>query len=317
MGYATGVKEGKKSSIARLITLIENRAQEAEQELAELYSSLGGAHVVGITGAPGSGKSSLVSRLAADYRKQGKRVGIILIDPTSPYTGGAILGDRVRMMDLTMDEGVFIRSMASRGHLGGIASATYDAVKVLDAAGYGIIFVETVGVGQSEVDIADIADTTVVLLTPGYGDGMQAMKAGIMEIADIFVVNKADLDGADRVAGEIEQMLGFAEQERKPAICKTSATTGSGIPGLREDIDAHLEYLVEEGLLEGRRKRRIGHELLSLLTGGMQALLLEEITPDIIDRIHAGTLDPYSFAREVLEKHRRGDSYKNIPLNNI
>lgn len=305
MGYAADVREGKKQAIAKLITLIEDRAPEAEQELGELYGSLGRAHVVGITGAPGSGKSSLVSRLAADYRKLGERVGIISVDPTSPYTGGAILGDRVRMRDLALDEGVFIRSMATRGSLGGVAGATYDAAKVLDAAGYGIIFIETVGVGQSEVEIAGIADTTLVLLTPGYGDGVQAMKAGIMEIADIFVVNKADLEGADRVANDIEQMLDFSGQERRPAICKTSAADGSGIPGLRAEIDAHIRRLEDEGLLDERRKRRIGHELLSHLTAEMRAILSGKVTPDVIDRIHAGALDPYAFARGVLEEYRR------------
>ncbi len=305
MTYAPDVKEGKKLAIARLITLIENDDPSVEHELEELYDCIGDAHIIGVTGAPGSGKSTLVNKLAAECRKLDKKVGIISVDPTSPYTGGALLGDRVRMHSLYLDEGVFIRSMATRGSLGGLANATYDAVKVLDAAGYDYIFIETVGVGQSEVEIANVADTTLVLLTPGYGDGVQAMKAGLMEIADIFVVNKSDREGADKVVRDIEYMLGFTDEENKPGICKTSAQSGDGIPELREEIDAHMDYLLDEGLLEERRKRRIEHELVSHLTSEVQGIISKKVTPDVIDKIHKGELNPYSFVRKTLKKYRR------------
>lgn len=305
MTYASKVKQGDKLSIARLITLIENNSPEAEAELEELYGSLGEAHIIGITGAPGSGKSSLVNELAKEYRHQGKTVGIISIDPTSPYSGGAFLGDRIRMRDHHNDDGVFIRSMATRGRLGGIANATYNAAKVLDAAGYDIIFIETVGVGQSEVEIANIADTTLVLLTAEHGDAIQTMKAGIMEIADIFVVNKCDKAGVEETVRDIHQMLELSGEEKQPPIHKTIATQGTGVAELRGEIDAHAQYLKDEGLLEKRRKRRLEHELMGLLTTEMREVLSKKVTPEVIESIHKGELNPYAFVRKVLKKYKK------------
>ncbi len=305
MTYASKVKQGDKLSIARLITVLENNSPGAEEELEELYDSLGEAHIIGITGAPGSGKSSLVNELAKEYRHQGKTVGIISVDPTSPYSGGAFLGDRIRMRDHHNDGGVFIRSMATRGHLGGIANATYNAAKVLDAAGYNIIFIETVGVGQSEVEIANIADTTLVLLTAEHGDAIQTMKAGIMEIADIFVVNKCDKAGVEETVRDIHQMLELSGEEKQPPIHKTIATQGTGVAELREEIDAHVQYLKDEGLLEKRRKRRLEHELMGLLTTEIREALSKKVTPEVIESIHKGELNPYAFARKVLKKYKR------------
>lgn len=303
--YAPKVKEGDILSIARLITIVENNSPEAEYELEELYDSLGEAHIIGVTGAPGSGKSSLVNELTKEYRREGKTVGIISVDPTSPYSGGAFLGDRIRMKDHHQDKGVFIRSMATRGHLGGIANATYNAAKVLDAAGYDIIFIETVGVGQSEVEVANIADTTVVLLTAEHGDAIQTMKAGVMEISDIFVVNKCDKSGVENTIRDINQMLLLSGEEKQPEICKTIATQGEGVAELREEIDAHFQYLKDEGLLETRRKRRLEHELMALLTTEVQHVLSEKITPEIVDEIYDGEKNPHTFAREVLGTYRK------------
>ncbi len=237
MDLLRGVLDNNKRALARAISLIENGAPEAADLLSALYRHAGRAHIVGVTGAPGTGKSTLVSQLARAYRRQNVRVGVLAVDPTSPFSGGALLGDRIRMRDLAGDGGVFIRSMATRGALGGLSAATFDAALVLDAAGYETILIETVGVGQDEVEIARLADTVIVVEAPGLGDDVQANKAGLMEIADIFVVNKADREGAGRTARFIEMALGINAQPWQPPVCQTIATQGVGI----EQVMAHLE----------------------------------------------------------------------------
>src|SRR5574341_2501056 len=249
MDLAQKVLEGDVRSLVRLMTLIENGAADAIPALKTLYPHTGKAYIVGITGPPGSGKSTLTDRLTEAYRARGQTVGIVAVDPTSPFTGGAILADRLRMQRHFLDEGVFIRSMATRGHLGGLARSTNDVVDVLDAAGKAIVFIETVGVGQDEVDVVKAAHSSVVVMVPGLGDGVQAIKAGIMEIGDIFVVNKADREGADRTVQDIEMalMMNPVRGPWEPRICRTVATKGDGIPELLEAIEAHREFVLGAG----------------------------------------------------------------------
>jgi LAO/AO transport system kinase len=320
--------EGDRRALARLLSLVESGGPLARQALVELFPHTGQAHIVGMTGAPGVGKSSLVSVLAKVYRQRGRKVGIIAVDPTSPFTGGAILGDRIRMQDLSGDPGVFIRSMATRGSLGGLAWATRDAIKVLDAAGYQLILVETVGAGQSEVDIAAAADTTVVVTVPGLGDDVQAIKAGILEIADVFAVNKADLPGADQVTAALRMMLNLGasrphqvwhhrtrmdmpalgasrdEPGWTPSICKTVALRGDGVAELADAIEHHREYLAETGLRQVRERARIRADFLDLLRHELLDRLLERVASEqvesLIDRVMARELDPYTAAGMVL-----------------
>jgi len=268
--WAAQVRAGDTRAVSRGITAIENHDPRAEALLQELFPFTGRAFVVGVTGAPGTGKSTLVDRLAAEYRGQGKTVGIIAVDPTSPYTGGAILGDRIRMQRHASDEGIFIRSMATRGFLGGLARATADVALLLDAAGKQIILIETVGVGQDEIDIVRLADCTLVLLVPGLGDDVQSMKAGLMEIANIFVLNKAEREGADRLAQQIEAMLHLAAAgsgEWEPPIVRTTATEGTGVAALAETIERFRARMELGGV---RRARMIEHWQQRL------ALLLQE-----------------------------------------
>lgn len=322
---------GDRRAIARLITLIENNGAEAHQALAALYPHTGRAHIVGVTGAPGTGKSTLVNELAKAYRQRDDppRVGIIAVDPTSPFSGGALLGDRIRMRDLAGDPGIFIRSMATRGSLGGLARATSDAVKVLDAAGYQVILVETVGAGQSEVDIARAAHTTVVVEAPGLGDDVQAIKAGILEIADIFAVNKADREGVEHTVMALTMMLDLNHTGQptphhglllsiespaqpveeaaawQPPICKTVATRGEGVPALLEAILAHRAHLEETHALTLRERGRVeselhdilGHLLMQRLMAGVPAGELAQL----IDRVVARELDPYAAAEALLQ----------------
>jgi len=256
--WAAQVRAGDTRAVSRAITAIEDHDSRAEALLQELFPSTGRAFVVGITGAPGTGKSTLVDRLAAEYRRQGKTVGIVAVDPTSPYTGGAILGDRIRMQGHAADEGVFVRSMATRGFLGGLARATADVALLLDAAGKQIVLIETVGVGQAEIDIVRLADCTLVLIVPGLGDDVQSMKAGLMEIADIFVLNKAERDGADRLAQQIEAMLHLAPGDGGwvPPIVRTTATEGIGVAALAETIERFRAGLESSG---ERRARMVEH----------------------------------------------------------
>jgi len=301
-------------AIARLITIIENDGAEAQEALAALYPHTGRAHIVGVTGAPGTGKSTLVNELAKVYRQSGRTVGIIAVDPTSPFSGGALLGDRIRMRDLSGDAGIFIRSMATRGSLGGLARATADAVKVLDAAGYQTIIVETVGAGQSEVDIAQAAHTTIVVEAPGMGDEIQAFKAGITEIADIFVVNKADREGADSTALALQMILDLNHSshlslqapEWRPPICKTIALHGEGVGAVIEAIEEHAAYLRESGNLQRRERERIERELRSIIIQEMTRSFFERLDEaqfdSLVDSIIRREMDPYSAAVLLLKR---------------
>ena len=303
------VRQGDGRAIARLMSLIENNSTEATEALKALYPLTGKAFIVGITGPPGSGKSTLTDQLTREFRQMGKTVGIVAVDPTSPFTGGAILADRIRMQRHSLDAGVFIRSMATRGHLGGLAGATNDVVNVLDAAGKEIIFIETVGVGQDEVEVVKTAHTSIVVTVPGLGDDIQALKAGIFEIADIFVVNKADREGADRTAVELQAMLGLAPERSgwRPPIYKTVATQGTGIPELAQGILTHRSYLDEAGLREERWRERSRTVFLELLGQQATRRLLERARANgtlerLIERIMQRDLDPYSAVEEILTK---------------
>lgn len=268
-----GVAARDERALARVISLVERGGERGDELLRRLRPDTGRAAVVGITGAPGSGKSTLTDALIERWRADGRTVGVVAIDPSSPFSGGAILGDRIRMTRWYADEGVFIRSLATRGHLGGLSAATLRVAAVLDAAAYDVVVIETVGVGQSEVDVADAADTTVVVLTPAGGDAVQAFKAGIMEVGDVFCVNKADLPGADRVRREVRAALDLAmpaEGAWRAPIVSTVAATGEGVPDLVKRIDAHRDHLAERGLLEDARRRRVRSEVLALLGAALR-----------------------------------------------
>lgn len=306
MELAKRVVDGDRRAAARLITLVENDDPGAERELKKLYRFTGGAHVIGITGPPGAGKSTVTDKAAGILLNMNKTVGIIAVDPTSPFTGGAILGDRIRMQDLATNPNIFIRSMGTRGHLGGIASATNSAVKILDALGCQYIFVETVGVGQSEIDIVKTADTTVLVLVPGLGDDIQAIKAGIMEIGDIFVVNKADRDGADRTAAEINAALDFYRYDRRPPVIKTAASLGLGIDNLVAEIDAHMAYLKDTDRLRDIRKDNSKAEILELAVQRMKDMVLGDegrsYVEELSSKVSAREMDPYTAAAQILKR---------------
>lgn len=297
---------GSHQAIGRLISLVEDQVPEGYALLRQLHKKIGRAYVVGITGPPGAGKSTLVDALTKILRRAGKRVAIVAVDPTSPFTGGALLGDRIRMQDHATDNGVFIRSMATRGSLGGLAPATSDAVKILDAMGYDIVFIETVGTGQAEVDVVGAADTVVIVLVPGLGDTVQTMKAGIMEIGDLFVVNKADQGDGDRTLTEIKMMLGLRPHSTwQPPVLKTVATTGTGIQAVLDAIDTHRRHLEDRDLLEEKRHRRRAAEILRAVEMRIKDRVLDAATrsgrlEELAQRVHAGELDPYSAADELL-----------------
>jgi GTPase len=324
---------GNRRALARLISQVENNGSLAAQTLAAIFPNTGHARVIGVTGAPGTGKSTLVAELAKSYRRAGQTVGIVAVDPTSPFTGGAILGDRIRMRDLAGDSGVFIRSMATRGSLGGLARATADVVQVLDAASYDIIFIETVGAGQSEVDVARAADTTLVVEAPGLGDEVQAIKAGILEIADVLVVNKADREGAANTVRALQAMLDLGSAPRtvshhgvtmtvgvpvpesthpnsaptwRPPILQTVALEGKGIAQVVEAIARHQAHLIESGEAQTRRRARIESELEAILRETLLRRLKTGLSPadldGMVNRIAARELDPYAAVEELLAR---------------
>ena len=314
---------GNRRALARTITLVENDGAESHSALATLYRRTGQAHIIGITGAPGTGKSTLVNALAKAYRQRGYTVGIVAVDPTSPFTGGALLGDRVRMRDLSGDPGIFIRSMATRGSLGGLAQATADVITVLDSAGFQRLIVETVGVGQAEVDIASTAHTTVVVEAPGMGDEVQAIKAGVLEIADILAVNKADREGADKTITALQMWLGMGpkmvqhhgrtvqvdlpQQEPEdwtPPIIKTVALRDQGVPELLDAIEQHRSYLQRSGEFQRREEERARINLVHILQAAVLRRLNSQVPAEHFQRLVTGVaareLDPYSAADQLL-----------------
>jgi LAO/AO transport system kinase len=301
---------GDRRALARVVTLIENGAPDARRILAQLHAHGGRAHVVGMTGSPGAGKSTLVTALARELRRREQRIGIVAVDPTSPFTGGALLGDRIRMMELAGDPNVFIRSMASRGSLGGLASSTRDVVRALDAAGFDTIVVETVGAGQAEVEIVRAAQSVVVVTVPGMGDDIQAIKAGILEIADIFVVNKADRPGADQTAAELRMLLSLDEHRKEHAwkvpIVKTVAASSEGVPELADKLAAHLDYLKQSGQLTVRGEQQARSEMLALLHQALLAKIESTVGPDdwqrLVEEVVERQTDPYTAASEIARR---------------
>ena len=301
-------REGDARSVARLISLVENGSPELPAVAAALAPYAGRAQVVGITGSPGVGKSTTTNELVRELRAAGHRVGVLAVDPSSPFTGGAILGDRIRMQEHTADPGVYIRSMSTRGQLGGLAAATPQAVRVLEGAGCDVILVETVGVGQAEVEIAALADTTLVLLAPGMGDAIQAVKAGILEIADIFVVNKADRPGADATYRDIQGMLGLGERaagEWRPQVVRAVAVKGEGITDVVAAIDKHRAWLESSGELQKSRERRAAVEVEAIALGILRARIgsLRDGTAltTLAGRVAAGEVDPHAAADELIK----------------
>jgi LAO/AO transport system kinase len=301
-------RAGSPRAVARLISLVEDGHPALREVMAALAPHSGTAHIIGITGSPGVGKSTSTNALVGAFRARGKRIGVLAVDPSSPFSGGALLGDRVRMQDHALDPEVYIRSMASRGHLGGLSWTTPQALRVLDAAGCEVILIETVGVGQSEVEIASLADTTIVLLAPGMGDGIQAAKAGILEIGDVFVVNKADREGADATVRDIRHMISLGDRTEpglwRPPVIKTIAAKGEGVDEVMEALDKHVAWMEETGTLRERRVRRAGDEIESIALQQLRARMgdlrhgngVDELAADVVD----GRTDPYAAADQVV-----------------
>jgi LAO/AO transport system kinase len=294
-----------RGAIARLISLVEQGGRAGDDAVAQLFSHTGRAYTIGITGAPGSGKSTLTDKLIARIRRGGDEVGVLAIDPTSPFSGGAILGDRVRMQDHATDTGVYIRSMATRGHLGGLSLATPQAIRVLDAAGKPWVLVETVGVGQVEVDVAGAADTTIVVVNPGWGDSVQANKAGLMEIADLFVVNKADRDGAAETVRDLNAMLDFSgELDWRPPVVETVATSNRGVDELFDAVGEHRAYLEQSSRLQARREARLREELRAIIRARLEQHAVERANgqhfDELVARVSRREIDPYRAADELL-----------------
>jgi LAO/AO transport system kinase len=308
-----GARDGTPRAVARLISLVEDGSPRLRELAAALAPYAGHARVVGLTGSPGVGKSTTTSALVTALRADGRRVGVLAVDPSSPFSGGALLGDRVRMGEHATDPGVFIRSMATRGHLGGLAAATPQALRVLDAAGCDVILVETVGVGQSEVEVVALADTTVVLLAPGMGDGVQAAKAGILEVGDVFVVNKADRDGADATVRELQHMVSLNRQgiegpSWRPPVVRTVAASGQGIDDLVGALDDHRAWAAEHDRLADGPRRRARAEIEAIALADLRARIRElagdAALGELAERVVAGELDPYAAADEVVSSVR-------------
>ncbi|HZS79208.1 MAG TPA: methylmalonyl Co-A mutase-associated GTPase MeaB [Ktedonobacteraceae bacterium] len=306
---------GDRRALARMVTLIENESPQARRYLAELHRHAGKAHIIGVTGAPGAGKSTLVTHLVRELRRRERKVGVVAVDPSSPFTGGAILGDRIRMMELAGDPNVFIRSMASRGSVGGLSASTRDVVRAMDAAGYDPIIIETVGTGQAEVEVMRAAQTVLVVIAPGMGDEVQAIKAGILEIADIFVVSKADRPGAEQTVAELAMLLSLDPQRRlhdksKPywriPIVKTSALKDQGISQLVDAIEQHRAYLDESGMLTQRSHRQVSSEVEALVISSVLSALRNAVSKEewqqLLEDITSRQRDPYSVASELQEK---------------
>lgn len=303
-------RRGDPRAVARLISLVEDASPKLREVMAALTPYAGNARVVGLTGSPGVGKSTSTSALVTTFRRLGRRVGVLAVDPTSPFSGGALLGDRVRMQEHAADDGVYIRSMATRGHLGGLSWAAPQALRILAAAGCDVVLVETVGVGQAEVEVASLADTTVVLVAPGMGDAIQAAKAGILEIADVFVVNKADRDGADQAVHDLRHMLSLGERRQpgdwRPPVVKTVASRGEGLDELVTALDKHASWLDGTGAGERRRTARASSEVeaiaVAALRGRMGDIHGAAALPALAERVVKGEIDPYAAADELLDE---------------
>jgi LAO/AO transport system kinase len=302
-----GVRVGETRALARAISMVENRDPLAQSVVRELYPETGRAHAVGFTGAPGVGKSSIISALVAHVREREKTVGVVSVDPSSPFTEGALLGDRIRLADHFLDPGVFIRSMGTRGHVGGLAEATLQALLLLDASGKDVVFLETVGTGQSEIGVVAIADTVVLTLMPGSGDSVQALKAGIMEIPDVIVINKSDHPLAQSMAGDVRQMLGLAPDGAQPPIVLTEALRGEGIEELWAAIEAHRAGLVADGTLEERRRRNLAGEVFAVASARARRHLEDAVADDpalsrLLERVSRRELDPLTAVHEILRR---------------
>ncbi|WP_308222068.1 methylmalonyl Co-A mutase-associated GTPase MeaB [Janibacter melonis] len=303
-------REGTARAVARLISLVEDEHPALPEIVAALAPHVGGAHVVGLTGAPGVGKSTTTSALVSVLRAAGRRVAVLAVDPSSPFSGGALLGDRIRMSEHAGDDGVFIRSMASRGHLGGLSATAPSAIRVLDAAGFDVVLLETVGVGQSEVEVARLADTSVVVLAPGMGDGIQAAKAGILEIGEVFVVNKSDRAGADDTVRDLRRMVSLGDRTEphlwRPPVVRAVALDGTGMGEIVEAVDAHLAWSREHGGLEVRRRRRTVDEIEALALAGLRRRFAGDAGEDRLDALAQevldGGLDPFAASDRLLEQ---------------